>query len=60
MNIPQSQLNLLRLQLQNQTNQHPIIIQQNAPMQGQQLLQVGQSAQPSGVYINIAQPSQDD
>lgn len=57
-NIPQNQLNLIRMQVQNQAN-HPIIIQ-TSPMQGQQILQVGQSPQTTGVYINTTQQSTDD
>ncbi|KAJ6638187.1 Nuclear transcription factor Y subunit gamma, partial [Pseudolycoriella hygida] len=44
-NIPQNQLNLLRMQIQNQAAQ-PIILQA-APIQSQQILQVGQAAAPT-------------
>lgn len=48
------------MQVQNQQNQHPIIIQ-TSPMQGQQILHVGQSnAQSTPVYINTTQQSTDD
>ena len=47
------------MQVQNQTNQHPIIIQ-TAPMQGQQILQVAQSPQTTGVYINTVQTKAED
>lgn len=48
--IPQNQLNLIRMQVQNQANSQPIIISTNSLTNQPQILQMAQSPQ-TGVYL---------
>lgn len=53
--IPQNQLNLIRMQVQNQANQQPILIQTGNIHNQPQILQMTQNPTTSGVYINAPQ-----
>lgn len=58
--IPQNQLNLLRMQVQNQANQQPILISAGSLHNQPQILQMAQNPTPTGVYINTTQNTTDD
>lgn len=49
--IPQNQLNLIRMQVQNQANAQPIIISGGIPGQPPTILQMAQAPTATGVYI---------